>query len=100
MGRVLLLGIAQRQSRASRAHIRVPRISRKSLPCSMKMFGDLLHIKRYEKHLTLSQVAGQMGIAQVTLRGWERVLERPNEQQIEQLMTILVLEHPNYGVCF
>ena len=88
-GRVALLGIAQRQVRVSRAHIRVPRIPRKSLPTSMKTFGDLLHIKRYERHLTLSQIGRQMGIAQATVKAWEMDTERPDGRQMEQLRKIL-----------
>jgi len=58
----------------------------------MKTFGDLLHVKRYEKHLTLSQLARQMGIAQTTVKAWEMDAERPNEQQTQQLAQILGLK--------
>ena len=55
----------------------------------MKTFGDLLHIKRYEKHLTLSQIGRQMGIAQKTVKAWEMDSERPDERQMEELGKIL-----------
>jgi len=55
----------------------------------MKTFGDLLHIKRYENHLTLSQIAKQMGIAQTTVKAWEMDAERPDGRQMEQLAKLL-----------
>jgi transcriptional regulator with XRE-family HTH domain len=55
----------------------------------MKTFGDLLHVKRYENHLTLSQLAKQMGIAQTTVKAWEMDAERPDERQMEQLAKLL-----------
>jgi len=62
----------------------------------MKTFGDLFHIKRYEKHLTLSQIAKQMGIAQTTVKAWEMDEERPDRRQMEQLAELLGFD-PNEG---
>jgi hypothetical protein len=98
--RVALLGIAQRQSRVSRAHIRALRIPRKSLPTSMKTFGDFLHVKRYEKHLTLSQIGRPMGITHTTAKAWEMDAERPDERQMEQLAEFFWFDlHAGVGDC-
>jgi len=53
------------------------------------MLGDLIQIKRYEKRLTVWQLAQKMGIATVTVRAWEGGSERPSDQQMEQMATIL-----------
>jgi DNA-binding transcriptional regulator YiaG len=89
MGRVALLGIAQRQVRVSRAHIPLQRIHCKSLPTNVKTLGDQIKIKRYEKKITLRQLALEMGIRQTTVRAWEHDVEQPNADQIEKLKTIL-----------
>jgi transcriptional regulator with XRE-family HTH domain len=39
--------------------------------------------KRYDQRVTSQQLGSQMGIAQVTLRAWERDLTRPNERQMD-----------------
>jgi len=83
------LGIAQRQIRVSRAHISTDRYRRKSLPTSIKTLGDLIQIKRFEKRLTLWQVAQRMGIPTAQVRAWERDDDKPNEQQTEQLAKFL-----------
>ena len=89
LGRVVLLGIAQRQVRVSRSHIPAKRNSRKPLPTSVKTLGDLIHIKRYEKRLTRQQLAEKMGIAHTLIRAWERGASQPSEQQMEQLRKLL-----------
>jgi len=88
-GRVALLGIAQRQIRASRVHIPTDRYRRKSLPTSIKTLGDLIQIKRYEKRLTLWEVAQRMGIPTAQVRAWERDDDKPNEQQTDELAKTL-----------
>jgi DNA-binding transcriptional regulator YiaG len=88
-GRVALLGIAQRQVRVSRAHIPSQRNHCKPLPTNVKTLGDQIKIKRYEKKITLQQLASKMGIRQTTVRGWEHDVERPDANQIEKLKTIL-----------
>jgi hypothetical protein len=62
---VLVLGITQRQIRVSRGHIPTNRQPRKSLPTSILTLGDLIQVKRYEKKLTLRQLAPKMGITPV-----------------------------------
>jgi ribosome-binding protein aMBF1 (putative translation factor) len=90
-GRVALLGIAQRQIRVSRAHIPSYTYRRKPLPTSIKTLGDLIQIKRYEKRLTLWQLAQKMGIAAQLIRAWEDETARPTQQQCEQLAAIIGL---------
>jgi ribosome-binding protein aMBF1 (putative translation factor) len=92
LGRVALLGIAQKQIRTSRAHISTDRYRRKPLPTSIKTLGDLIQIKRFEKRLTLWQLAQKMGIATATVRRWEGGTDQPNKQQMELLTKLL-------GIC-
>jgi ribosome-binding protein aMBF1 (putative translation factor) len=89
LGRVALLGIAQRQIRVCRSDIPSIRIHRKPLPTSIQTLGDLIHIKRYEKRLTRWQLAIKMGIATAAIRTWESNLTQPDAQQMEQLTRIL-----------
>ena len=46
------------------------------------MLGDLIQIKRYEKKLTLGQLAQKMGIATASVRRWEEGICLPNDAQI------------------
>ena len=55
----------------------------------MKTFGDLLHIKRYENHLTLSQIGRQMGTATEMVREWENGTSTPDQKQWQLLSDIL-----------
>jgi len=59
------------------------------LPTNVKTLGDQIKIKRYEKKITLQQLALKMGIRQTTVRGWEHDAERPNEEQMERLVAVL-----------
>lgn len=56
---------------------------------SIKTLGDLIQVKRYEKRLTIKQLARKMGIATASVRAWECDTGHPNEQQTMQLLTIL-----------
>ena len=47
--------------------------------------GDLIQVKRYEKRLTLSQLAQKMGITSASVRAWEDGTGQPNCQQITLL---------------
>lgn len=80
-----MLGIAQRTIQVSCTHIPSDRKPRKSLPASIKMLGDLIQIKRYEKKLTLWQLAQKMGITTASARAWEDGTGQPNDQQIALL---------------
>jgi len=83
------LGIAQRQIRTSRAHVPPICHRRKPLPTSIQTLGDLIQIKRYEKRLTVWQLALKMGIATATVRAWEGNDKQPNELQMTQLENLL-----------
>ena len=52
----------------------------------------MIQIKRYEKKLTLWQLAQKMGIATATVREWERDNSQPNQRQAEQLAKLLDLK--------
>jgi DNA-binding transcriptional regulator YiaG len=73
----------------SRTDIPGARIYRKPLPTSIKTIGDLIQIRRYEKRLTLWQLAQKMGIAAATVKAWERNTAQPNGQQMKQLAGVL-----------
>jgi DNA-binding transcriptional regulator YiaG len=49
------------------------------------MLGDLIQIKRYEKNLTLWQLAQKMGITTASVRDWEDGTGQPDSQQIALL---------------
>jgi transcriptional regulator with XRE-family HTH domain len=62
------------------------------LPTSIKTLGDLIQVKRYEKRLTLWQLAQKMGIATSLVRAWEMGGSPPNLRHLEQLGILLGLE--------
>ena len=76
------MGIAQRQIRVFHTPALPSRNHRKALPTSIQTFGDLIQIKRYEKSLTLWQLAQKMGITTASVRAWEDGIGQPNGQQI------------------
>ena len=88
-GRVLLLGIAQRTIRVFCTHIPTNRQLRKPLPTSIQTLGDLIQVKRYEKRLTLPQLAEKMGIATASVRAWEDGSSQPDTQQMALLAKFL-----------
>jgi len=88
-GRIALLACAQRHISVSRAHIPTVCHRRKPLPKSIKTLGDLIQIKRYEKRLTVEQIARKMGIATRTVRAWERGESTPDQEQWQLLSVIL-----------
>jgi DNA-binding transcriptional regulator YiaG len=91
-GRVALLGIAQRQVQVSRMHIPAKRQHRKPLPTSIQTLGDLIQVKRYEKRLTLGQLAQKMGIAPAEVRIWEQNGSYPDSDQCIDLARILEID--------
>jgi len=103
-GRIALLAFAQRLINVSRTHIPTNRHPRKRFPSVPKTLGDHIHIKRYEKHLTLAQVALYMGIATKKVKSFESDRKIPNEREWQSLQRILgfdpglMPERPNSGV--
>jgi DNA-binding transcriptional regulator YiaG len=59
------------------------------LPKSIQTLGDLIQVKRYEKKLTLWQLAQKMGITTTSVQTWEDGTSRPNGQQIALLIKYL-----------
>ena len=86
---IALLAFAQRQIRASRAHIPLNRHRRKQLPSVIKTLGDYIQAKRYEKGLHPYQVAAKLGIAASLISAWERDTSAPDERQWQSLGTLL-----------
>jgi len=89
MGRVALLGIAQRQIfiRFSQKTRKQPHA--KPLPESIKTIGDWIQVKRREKNLTPCHLAAKMGIATALVQSWEDGTSQPNERQLNVLTDIL-----------
>jgi ribosome-binding protein aMBF1 (putative translation factor) len=89
MGRVALLGIAQRQ-----IHIFYAQRSRKQqrikpLPASIKTLGDWIQVKRQEKNLSHYHLAAKIGVATALVRSWEDGTTQPDKRQLEILADIL-----------
>jgi DNA-binding transcriptional regulator YiaG len=83
------LAFAQRQIRASRAHITTNRNHRKHIPTVIKTFGDYIQAKRYENGLHPYQIAGKMGIETALVLAWESGTRRPDEKQWQMLSALL-----------
>jgi ribosome-binding protein aMBF1 (putative translation factor) len=93
LGRVALLGIAQRQIRVKYSdNLRNPEPS-KPLPASIKTMGDWIHVKRCEKNFTPGHLALKMGITAGLVLAWEEGAGQPNEQQLEVLAKVLGILH-------
>jgi len=92
------LGIAQWTIRVSRANIPTSRKPRKSLPTSIQTLGDFIQVKRYEKKLTLGQLAQKMGIATATVRDWEEGVNQPDSKQMALLTKYLGFELANIPI--
>ena len=89
VGRIALLGLAQRQISVSRAHIPLNRHRRKQIPTVIKTLGDYIQAKRYEKGLHPYQVAGKMGIETALILAWESGTRTPDEKQWQMLSDLL-----------
>jgi transcriptional regulator with XRE-family HTH domain len=59
---------------------------------SIQTLGDLIQIRRYEKNLTLWQLAQKMGIAAASVRAWEEGGCWPNPTQMAFLAKFLPFE--------
>jgi len=89
LGRVALLGNAQRQSRANYQVNSRYRNQSKTLSMNIKTTGDWLKFKRIAKNLTPSHVAMKMGIATSLVYSLESSLCQPDSQQLKSLAQIL-----------
>jgi transcriptional regulator with XRE-family HTH domain len=59
---------------------------------SIQTLGDLIQVKRYEKQITLRQLAEEMGIAPAAVRAWETGTDLPDNRQIAMLTTLLRID--------
>jgi len=96
MGRVALLGIAQRQIRIKYAQKSRKQKRSKPLPTSIKTLGDWIQVKRQEKNLTSGHVAAKMGIAPALVRSWESGSSQPDSKQLQDLANFLGLDSQKY----
>ena len=62
------------------------------MPTMQKTLGDHIQIKRYENHLSLRQVAEQVGVATAIVTAWEEDAKVPNEIQWQSLEALLMLD--------
>jgi ribosome-binding protein aMBF1 (putative translation factor) len=91
-GRVVLLDIAQRQISIKFSRKTRKQKNAKPLPTSIKTLGDLIQIKRHEKHLTPGHLAAKMGIATTLIRSWEDGTVQRENRQLEGLARLLGLD--------
>jgi len=89
LGRVALLGIAQRRIRIKFSPETRKQNNAKPLPTSIKTLGDLIQDKRIEKNLTPGHLAAKMGIATALFRLWEDGTIQPENRQLEMLARLL-----------
>src|ERR1017187_406772 len=90
--RVALLAFTERTIHISRRHISTNRQPRKAVPTTPRTLGDHIHIKRYEKRLSLSQVALNMGLTTTAVKSFESDAELPNDLQWQSLQRLLGLD--------
>ena len=89
LGRVALLGIAQRQIQAKFPANLGNQKRANALKLNIKSAGDWLKVKRLEKNLTPGQVAARMGIATSLVCSWEGNTQQPDNQQLKVLASVL-----------
>ncbi|HTQ50532.1 MAG TPA: helix-turn-helix transcriptional regulator [Candidatus Acidoferrales bacterium] len=92
LGRVALLGIAQRQISIKFSPKTRKQNTTKPLPTSIKTLGDLIQVKRVERNLTPGYLAAKMGIAANLVRSWEDGTSKPDNGQLEVLVGLLGLD--------
>ena len=88
VGRVALLGIAQRQIRVKTTANLGNHKRANALKLNIKTAGDWLKVKRLEKNLTLGHIAAKMGVATSLVCAWEKT-QQPDNQQLELLASVL-----------
>ena len=96
LGRVALLGIAQRTvtlkyEPKSRSRKRI-----NALPANAKTLGYWIKAKREAKNLTLGQLAMKMGIAAAVVYSWEDNTHQPDSQQLADLSSTLGLDFDDF----
>jgi DNA-binding transcriptional regulator YiaG len=89
MGRVALLGIAQRTVRVEYTANRRNQKRAKALQLNVRTAGDWLKVKRLEKNLTRGHVAAKMGIATSLVCSWESSTRQPDSNQLKILAAVL-----------
>jgi ribosome-binding protein aMBF1 (putative translation factor) len=92
LGRVALLGIAQRRISIKYAQKSRKQQQSKPLPTSIQTIGDWIQVKRMEKNLTPYHLAAKMGIATALIRSWENGDGQPDKQQLMALASHLGFE--------
>ena len=56
-----------------------------------KTLGDQIKVKRYERSLSLDDVASKLGVEAALVKGWENDQVKPNESAWKALAPILGL---------
>ena len=89
LGRVALLGIAQRTVSIKFAPNQKKKPRAKALPESIQTIGDWIQAMRAEKNLTPGHLAAKMGIAAGVVRSWESGTSQPDDRQLKVLANLL-----------
>jgi ribosome-binding protein aMBF1 (putative translation factor) len=96
LGRVALLGIAQRQIRIKYAQkSRKSPMTRQPLPTVIQTVSDWIHVKRRERNMTACHLAIKMGIAAALIHSWESGTSQPDSQQLKVLANRLGFDAPD-----
>jgi transcriptional regulator with XRE-family HTH domain len=66
------------------------------LKLNIKTAGDWLKVKRIEKNLMPSHVAGKMGIATSLICSWESGTRQPDSQQLKILASVLEFDAKDF----
>ena len=89
MGRVALLGIAQRSICVRYDHNLRKQKQHKPLPISTKALGKWIQVQRLQKKLSPFHLAAKMGIATALVHSWENGIGEPDGRQREILSDLL-----------
>jgi DNA-binding transcriptional regulator YiaG len=85
------LSIAQRTLNVSRRHLCIPKRPTKRFPAAPKTLGDSIKVKRYERDLTLGDIARKLGVSVSVVKDWEDDRRRPDENARKALDRLLGL---------
>jgi ribosome-binding protein aMBF1 (putative translation factor) len=92
-GRVVLLGFAYRHFSIKFASKGRKRAHPNPLPASVKTMADWIQVKLHEHKMAPYHLALKMGIATSVVNAWKDGLARPQNRQMQEMVTILGVYH-------
>jgi ribosome-binding protein aMBF1 (putative translation factor) len=98
LGRVALLGIAQRRISIKITSKPTKRRWAKPLPVTIKTFGNWLQAQLQKTNLSPYYLAKKLGIPTRLVRSWSDGTCQPNSQQLEVLTKFLGIAPPEENV--